>query len=420
MRATLSRPTAYDVVVIGGGPGGATLATFLQRQGHRCLILEKSSFPRYHIGESLIPHTYGTLDRLGLLPRLRKSHFPRKYSVRFVSEAGQESHPFYFFETVAGERSQTWQVERSEFDQICLNHARETGVNVLMRAQVQKVLFSGSRAVGVRISEHDGRERDIAAKVVVDASGRSAIIGKQLDLMGPVPGLEKASIWSYWTGGKRLKGVDEGETTVFMLPERGWFWYIPLPDDVVSVGVVASPKYLFRHTKIYPEAYQIEVHSCAPLLERLRDARQTGAVRGIPTLAYRNRQIAGDGWVMIGDAAAFLDPIYSSGLYLAMASAELAAECVHQALKANDASAARLGAFREPLMAGVDVIRRLIHAFYDPTFSFPRFVQKYPELRPKLIDCLIGDVVGKDMRGFTAALETMTPPPPPLEQAVAG
>ncbi len=145
--------TPYDVVVIGGGPAGATVATFLQRQGHRCLILESSTFPRYHIGESLIPHTYGTLDRLGLLPKLRTSHFPVKHSVRFVSPSGKHADPFYFSETIEGEGAQTWQVERSEFDQMCLDHARENGVEVRTATRAKQVLFEGDRAVGVLAEE---------------------------------------------------------------------------------------------------------------------------------------------------------------------------------------------------------------------------------------------------------------------------
>jgi flavin-dependent dehydrogenase len=144
----------------------------------------------------------------------------------------------------------------------------------------------------------------------------------------------------------------------------------------------------------------------------LQRALQCGPVRVIRRLAYRNRRIAGDGWVMIGDAAAFLDPIYSSGLYLPLASAELAAGCIHEALEANDCSAARPGAFAGSLTQGVDVVRRLIHAFYDEHFSFREFVERYPGEKPALIDCLVSDVVNKDMSVFLAALASMTPPPP--------
>jgi flavin-dependent dehydrogenase len=404
----------YDVAVIGGGPAGAALATLLQRQGHRCVVLEGSTFPRYHIGESLIPNTYGVLNRIGLLPKLRTSHFPKKYSVRFVSPDGTESQPFYFFETIPGERAQTWQVERSEFDVLCLENARENGVEVRMPARAEEVLFDNGRAVGVRALPASGSPYDLRARVVVDASGRNALLAAQLGLRGPVPGLNKAAVWSYYRGGKRLEGIDAGETTVFMIPERGWFWYIPLPEDVVSVGVVADPGYLFDETDNLETVFLREVQRCRPLLDRLTAAQRTTQVRGLRRMAYRNRAIAGEGWVMVGDAAAFLDPIYSSGLFLALGSAELAAGCIHDALEAGDCSAARLGAFAPALREGVEIIRRLIHAFYDPSFSFREFVDRYPQHKPALIDCLIGDVIHKDMRGFLDALATMTPPPEPL------
>ena len=404
---------SVDVVVIGAGPAGATLATFLQREGHRCLVIESATFPRYHIGESLIPHTYGTLDRLGLLPKLKASNFPVKHSVRFVSPNGKDSDPFYFSETIKGEGAQTWQVERSRFDQMCVDHARENGVEVRMATRVQEVLFDNGRASGVRVKPAQGDAYDVRGQVTVDASGRGTVLGSQLDLKAPVPGLEKASAWSYYKGGKRGAGIDAGETTIFMIAERGWFWYIPLPDDIVSVGIVAAPEYLLAKSDTLASAFLREVAKCPPLMDQLAVAERVEPVRGGRQLAYWNRKTCGDGWVMVGDARAFLDPIYSSGLFLALGSAELAAGCIHDALVANDVSAQRLGAFEPELMAGVEVIRQLIHAFYDPQFSFRRFVERFPDQRVALIDCLVGDVL-KDMSAFTAALAEMTPPPPPL------
>jgi flavin-dependent dehydrogenase len=279
---------------------------------------------------------------------------------------------------------------------------------------VEKVLFNGDRAVGLQVRLPNGRIETISSRVVVDASGRATVLGNQLSLKEQVPGLNKATVWSYYRSGQRLEGLDGGETTVFMLPGRGWFWYIPLPDDVVSVGVVADPAYLFDESTDFETVYLREVERCRPLKARLSAATRCGPVRGLRRMAYRNRQVAGDGWIMIGDAAAFLDPIYSSGLYLALASAELAAGRIHDALTVDDCSAVRLGAYVPSLMAGVEIIRRLIHAFYDPSFSFREFVERFPEQKPALIDCLIGDVVNKDMNSFLQALATMTPPPAPL------
>jgi flavin-dependent dehydrogenase len=405
----------YDVAVIGGGPGGAALATFLARKGRRCLILEQSLFPRYHIGESLVPHTYGILERLGFLHKLKASPFPEKRSVRFVSPDGREATPFYFSETIPGDGARTWQVERSMFDRMLLDHAREAGVEVREGATVERVRFEGNRATGLAISQGADSEA-IAAKVIVDASGRATLIGRQLGLKGDVPGLKKASLWSYYRGGKRLPGIDAGETTMFLIPGGGWFWYIPLPDDIVSVGVVADLPYLFRAGDAPEAIFKREVAQCAALSDRLTTAQRVGPVRGLRQLAYLNRQTCGEGWVMIGDARAFLDPIYSSGLFLALGSAELAAECIEDALAADDVSATRLGAFEPALWDGVDAVRRLIHAFYDPSFSFRTFIERYPEHRRSLIDCLVGDVI-KDMSDFKSALAQMTPPPPPLSDS---
>jgi len=408
---------SYDVVVIGGGPAGTTLATLVQRKGFSCLILERATFPRYHIGESLIPHTYGTLNRLGLLPKLRASSFPVKQSVRFVSSDGKRSIPFYFSETIEGERARTWQVERSEFDQICLDNARQSGVEVRTATSVEAIRFEEGRAVGVRAKTARADSCEIDSRVVVDASGQATVIGSQLGLRGPVYGLEKGSLWSYYKGGKRPAGIDTGETTIFTLPRGGWFWYIPLPNDIASVGIVDDSQHLFARETNREQTFLREIEACRPLWERLIEAERVGPIRGSRRLAYVNRQTCGDGWLMLGDARAFLDPIYSSGLYLALASAELAADCVSEALAEDDCSASRLGGFEPRLMAGIDIIWRLIMAFYDDEFSFGAFLRRFPEQRGALIDCLVGDVVDKDLSALKEALAQMTVPPQPLTAA---
>ena len=390
---------------MGGGPAGCALATFLQRQGHSCLVLESRTFPRYHVGESLIPHTYGTLQRLGLLDALRDSAYPVKHSVRFVSPSGASSHPFYFSETIEGQGATTWQVERSSFDQLLVDQAIASGVEVRMSSPVESVRFEDERAVGARVRSPEGHPFEVDARVVVDASGRRALLGDQLGLKNPVSGLSKASLWSYYRGGKRLPGIDAGETTIFRTEEGGWFWYIPLPDDIVSVGVVDDSDRLFNGDATPEVLFEGRVKSCEGLADRLLGAERYDRVRGLRDMAYRNRQMAGDGWVMVGDAAAFLDPVYSSGLFLALASAELAAGSIHQALVLDEPSTERLGAHLPALGGGIAVIEKLIRAFYEPGFSFGQFVAHHPEHRAALIDCLVGDVIGKNMSSFVDALD---------------
>ena len=405
---------SYDVAIIGGGPAGAAAATFLQNHGHTCVIVEKTTFPRYHVGESLIPHTYGTLDRLGLLDQLKQSDYPEKHSVRFVNPDNTSSDPFYFDEVIPGDGSRTWQVDRESFDTLCLENAAKAGATILTDTRVKSVVFEGNRAIGLSVQEADEPEHILSSKVVIDASGRASVIGHQLNLRTSVPGLRKATAWGYYKGGKRYEGRDAGETTIFTRADGSWFWYIPLPADIVSVGLVGDPDSVLRHGPGYEAILDTEIANTPQVAERLETATRVGPARGYSEMSYVNRQMAGDGWLMIGDSAAFLDPIFSSGLYLALASAELAADSIHQALLNNDCSAASIDAFRPALLGGVDVIRRLIFAFYDPDFSFGQFARNFPEHRAALIDCLIGDVVNKDMTAFVEALESMSPEPPPL------
>jgi flavin-dependent dehydrogenase len=386
--------TEVPVVVIGGGPAGSTVSTLLAQQGHRVQLFEREHFPRFHIGESLIPETYWVLQRLNMLPKLKKSHFVKKYSVQFVNSHGKLSEPFYFMEHKPHECSQTWQVLRSEFDQMMLNNAREHGVEVHEGVRVLEVLFEGSRAVGVRLQEEDGSERVVRAQVVVDASGQSSMIMSRLDLREWDPVLRKAALWTYWKGAHRDTGRDEGATLIVQTQaKKGWFWYIPLHDDVLSVGVVAAYDYLFlnRGTKDHETIYFEEVERCPGVKQRIAQATRCGPFRAAKEYSYRSKQVAGDGWVLVGDAFGFLDPLYSSGVLLALTSGSLAADAVAEGLAKGDTSAAQLGKWGPGFMAGMDRMRRLVVEYYDG-FSFGRFVKKHPHFKGHLTDLLIGDL----------------------------
>ena len=244
----MQQQTDPDVVVIGGGPAGSTVSTLLAQQGHRVELFEREKFPRFHIGESLIPETYWVLKRLNMLPKMQASHFVKKHSVQFVNSKGKESAPFYFSDNKPHECSQTWQVVRSEFDQMLLENAREHGVKAYEGVHVLEVLFDGDRAVGVKIRDTaDGSVREVRAKVVVDASGQAAMLQNRFKLRLWDPVLNKGAIWTYWENAYRDTGRDEGATLVLQTADKkGWFWYIPLHDNTVSVGVVAPFDYLFK------------------------------------------------------------------------------------------------------------------------------------------------------------------------------
>lgn len=405
-----------DVVVIGGGPAGSTVSTLIAQRGYKVQLFERMQFPRFHIGESLIPETYWVLDRIGMLDKMKKSHFVKKYSVQFVNANGKLSAPFYFWDNKPHECSQTWQVERSEFDQMMLENAREHGVDAHEGVHVRDVIFEGDRAVGVIARFPDGKEQEIRAKVVIDASGQSGLLQHKFKLRVWDPILNKGAIWTYWEGAYRDTGKDEGATIVLQTTNRqGWFWYIPLHDNRVSVGIVSPFDYLFKGRNDHEKTYEEEVERCPAVKERVAQAKRVTGYFATRDYSYRATRVAGNGWVLVGDAFGFLDPLYSSGVLLALKSGELAADAVVEGLQKDDVSEAQLGKWGPSFNQGVDRMRRLVCEFYDG-FSFGKFIRQYPDLRGTVTDLLIGDLftdrvdkVWKPLESQYAAGKTQPP-----------
>ncbi len=414
-----------DVLVVGGGPAGCAAATLVAQAGHRVMLLERQETPIFKIGESLIPASFETLDRLGMIDQLRASRFPKKYSVQFFSGSGKASSPFYFHETDPGDRSQTWQVLRSEFDGMLLANAEHHGVDVRRGAAVKEILFdgpAGGRAVGVKASFSGGESRKIKSRVLMDATGQRAMIARQLGIRQHDACLRMAAIFTHFEGAQRDPGIDEGATLILQTEDnRCWFWYIPLPDDRVSVGVVGPIDYLIRDRQGNPQAtFDQEVMRCPGLAPRLTTARQSMGVKVLNDFSYTAERAAGDGWVLVGDAFGFLDPIYSSGMLLALKSGELAADATIAALAAEDPSAERLGTFEPTLRAGMASFRQLIYAFYTPDFNFARFLKRFPQHRLAVVDILIGDVFDRDFSALFEDLQTMISSLRPAQPAQAG
>lgn len=397
-----------EVVVIGGGPSGSTVSNLIAQKGHKVVLLEREHFPRFHIGESLIPQTYWTLRRLKMLEKMKPSRFIKKYSVQFINQHGKLSEPFYFIDHRPHESSQTWQVLRSEFDHLMLQNAAEQGVEVHQGTRVLDVLWDGERAVGVRAIDQGGQEQTIHCDVVVDASGQSSILLDRLKLRQWDPLLKKAAVWTYWQGAQRDTGRDEGATLVLQVQgKQGWFWYIPLHDDILSVGVVAGHDYLLKNRgKDYEKIYFEEVAKCPGLAPRLAKAKRVAPFRAAKEYSYRARQAAGDGWVLVGDAFGFLDPLYSSGVLLALKSGEMAADAVSEGLTKGDTSASQLGKWEPEFTRGMDRIRRLVCEFYEG-FSFGKFVRRFPHLKGYVTDVLIGDVFKDDVDALWEPMDQM-------------
>jgi flavin-dependent dehydrogenase len=408
--STPNRAASADVVVIGGGPAGSTVSTLIAQHGYHVKLFERERFPRFHIGESLIPETYWVFRRLKMLDKMKASPFVKKYSVQFVSASGKLSAPFYFHDNKPHECSQTWQVIRSEFDTMMLQNAREQGVEVHQPARVLEVLFEGDRAVGVRIQNEDGTQQEVRASVVVDASGQSTMLQNRFKLRLWDPFLNKGAIWTYWEGAYRDTGRDEGATLVVQTTNRkGWWWYIPQHDNTVSVGVVAPFEYLFKGRGSHEQVYNEEVEACPAIKQRVSIGRRSTGYFATKDYSYRSKEVAGHGWVLVGDAFGFLDPLYSSGVLLALKSGEMAADAIADGLAKGDVSAAQLGRGGPTFNRGVDRMRRLVCEYYDG-FSFGNFVRTFPHLKGLVTDLLIGDLFDDRVDAVWEPLQSLYPP----------
>lgn len=406
----------YDVVVIGGGPAGSTASALLAMAGHRVAVVERQPFPRYHVGESLLPHCYYTLRRVGMVDKLRSSPFVRKHSVQFAALDGRVTQPFYFDQHMGDDPAgQTWQVERSEFDRMMLENAGEKGAEVLEGWEASELIRpDGGPVAGIVAKDRDGGRTELRAPMTIDCSGRDGFAINRLGWRKRDPFLSKVAMWTYYRGGKRGIGVDEGATTVVGMPERGWFWHIPLHGDRISLGLVAQHAYIYRDGKDPAAIFEREIRVNPWLADAMAGATQEGRFWVTGDYSYRSEHAATDGLVLAGDAFAFLDPVFSSGVFLAVKSGELVADATAAALVAGDPSAARFAPYADELCRSIEAMRRLVYAFYNPEFSFGRLLKNHPHLRDDVTDCLIGHL-SRDYTELFDAVAELVDVPPPLE-----
>ncbi len=388
----------YDIIVIGAGPAGCAAAAVAARHGLTTLLLERDSEPRFKIGESLMPETYWAFERMGALESMKNSEFVPKHSVQFYARSGKASAPFYFREERDHESAQTWQVLRSSFDQLLLENSAEQGAECRRGAAVKEILFDGEQVTGVEVELEGSQRSRLGCRVLIDASGQSTLLGRRFDLGKVDYGFRHASIFTHYKGARRDQGRDEGATLILQTVPDGnsWFWYIPLPDDVVSVGVVGDAQYLKRPGNSPEDTFLEEVEKCPEIRERISHGERCRPIEVLRDFSYRFERMAGDGWQLIGDAFSFIDPVYSSGVFLALHSGVMAADAAAHSIAVGDLSAQSLGAFEPRLRRAIAPILGLVRAFYEPEFSFGRFLKEFPQHQTSVTRILIGDVFEYD------------------------
>ena len=394
---------SFDVVIIGGGPAGSTAAAMLAKSGHRVALFDRHSFPRFHVGESLVPAVNLTLEKLGVLGRMDEHGFPQKHGVQFYSPSGP-SRPFYFSEVRDPRMQHTWQVLRSDFDKMLLDNAIAAGAHVETDTPVIEVCSEGSTVTGVRVQRLDGSQDSVRARIVLDSSGQKGVIAREFSQQQLIPGLENTAVYAHYEGVQTDPGIDAGSTLIYRLDADSWIWFIPLM-GVVSIGLVTSARGILRYGQNRDEILQSAINQCPALLERMGAATLHGEVRVARDFSYRAKCDGGVGWALIGDALGFIDPVYSTGLLLSVRSAEIAALEMTCALAGDQEHPDLVGHSKEWQKA-FDRFLPLVRAFYTEDFRFGE-LSKHAAHRQGLVDLLTGIVDTEEAVGVVRKIEQM-------------
>jgi ABC-type nitrate/sulfonate/bicarbonate transport system ATPase subunit/flavin-dependent dehydrogenase len=383
-----------DVIIIGGGPAGSTVGAYLSKAGIDHLILDKSVHPRRHVGESLVCSTTRLFEDIDFLPVMEREGFVRKYGANWVHwAAGQQcSLRFREIPELGISQDYTYHVDRARFDQLLLEHAEARGSRVLQGAHVERVEFGpDGQAHGVRV-QHAGASRVLRCRLVVDASGRNTILGTQLKLKKKDPLFNQFAVHGWFEGMKRGEPDNADFIHVHLLPvPRGWAWQIPITETITSVGVVTDGAGFVKAGEAVEEFFQRHVALNPVLADRLKGARRLHDFQREGNYSYVMDKIAGAGWVLVGDAARFVDPVFSSGVSVAMESAKRASEAIRAALAAGDVSAAAFADYEDTIRCGMAVWREFILLFYRlPPLFFD--LLKQPDARASALRLLQGEV----------------------------
>lgn len=381
----------YDVVIIGGGPAGSATGAWLARRGHRTLIIEKDHHPRFHIGESLLPLSLPYLEDLGVIDEIEEIGL-RKYAAEFHSPYHGRNIAFSFGDAVKPDYPFAYEVKRSEFDEILFRNASKLGADVLEGVTVDQAQIHQGRIQSISALDSRGVRHQYQAKFFVDASGRETFLASALNIKQKNPRHKSAALYAHYEGATRNSGQAEGNIAIYWF-DYGWFWMIPLKDGTMSVGAVCKPSYLKTRQGEVCEFFDETINLAPMVKERLRDATRVTEVTGTGNYSYRSTQIHGQNFLLVGDAYTFIDPVFSSGVHLALAGAEKASHAISMILDQPEAAGQALQRYESGVIRGVNqfawFIYRITHPAIRDLFMNPRNELK---MKNAVVSLLAGDL----------------------------